>query len=145
MRHLRRPLVPKFHVLRDEKNSLIVRGQVARGFRVPTLNDRYYIPGGNPDVTPEDAIHLEGGVNWSRTSDSWHYAIDGIIYSGWVDDMIVWQNEDGIWSPTNLRQVKLHGIEVDAKAKFTRPKYRLSETLTMDIPDPSIKKDRTVL
>ncbi len=36
------------YVLRDEKNKLIVRGQVARGFRVPTLNDRYYIPGGNP-------------------------------------------------------------------------------------------------
>ncbi len=115
----------EFHVLRDEKNNLVVRGQVARGFRVPTLNDRYYIPGGNPDVTPEDAIHLEGGVNWSRTSDSWHYAIDGVIYSGWVDDMIVWQNEEGIWSPTNLRQVKLHGIEVDAKAKFTRPQYRI--------------------
>ena len=113
------------HLLRDEKNKLTVRGQVARGFRVPTLNDRYYIPGGNPNVTPEDAINFEGGLNWSRTLNSWNYTIDGAIYSGWVDDMIVWQNEDGIWSPTNLREVKLHGVELSAKARFTRPTYRI--------------------
>ncbi len=78
-----------------------------------------------PDVTPEDAINFEGGLNWSKTLNAWNYTIDGVIYSGWVDDMIVWQNEDGIWSPTNLREVKLHGIEISAKARFTRPTYRV--------------------
>ncbi|HEX6227751.1 MAG TPA: TonB-dependent receptor [Chryseolinea sp.] len=113
------------HVLRGEKNGLTLRGQVARGFRVPTLNDRYYIPGGNPNVTPEDAIQIEGGLNWSQQLRSWDYAIDGAFYEGWVDDMIVWQNEEGIWSPTNLREVKLHGIEVDGKLAFYGQGYQI--------------------
>ncbi|HZB13874.1 MAG TPA: TonB-dependent receptor [Chryseolinea sp.] len=117
------------YVLRDEKNKLIIRGQIARGYRVPTLNDRYYIPGGNPDVVPEDALHFEAGLNWTKTLHSWHYAIDGTVYKGRVDDMIVWQNEEGIWSPTNLREVKLHGIEINAKTTFTGHNYQVIGTL----------------
>jgi iron complex outermembrane receptor protein len=120
----------EFYILREEKNTLSFRGQVARGYRIPTLNDRYYIPGGNPDVIPEDAIHVEAGLNWTKSLESWHYSIDGAFYKGWVDDMIVWQNEEGIWSPTNLREVKLHGVELVATSTFTTERYKIIGSLS---------------
>jgi iron complex outermembrane receptor protein len=43
--------------------------------------------------------------------------------------MIVWQNEDGIWSPTTLQKVNLHGIEINADASYTTSKYRFSGAL----------------
>ena len=80
MRRLLQPLGTEVYVLRNEKNKLTIRAQVARGYRVPTLNDRYWIPGGNPDVVPEDAIHFEGGAELDEERlDSWHYTIDGSI------------------------------------------------------------------
>lgn len=127
------PLAPtlgtEIHVLHAEKNKLVFRAQTARGFRVPTLNDRYWVPGGNPNVTPEDAIHIEGGVNWRRTINSWSYTIDGAAYRSWVDDMIVWLPEGNVWSPANLQQVNLHGAEVSAKTVFTRDKYQFKGNL----------------
>jgi len=112
------------HVLHADKNKLVFRAQAARGFRVPTLNDRYWVPGGNPGVTPEDAFHIEGGANWTRTINSWTYTMDGSLYQSWVDDMIVWLPEENVWSPTNLQQVDIHGLEVNAKAALTQGKYQ---------------------
>ena len=80
----------EFQVIHQDNNKITVRAQVARGYRVPTLNDRYWTPGGNPDVLPEDAFHLETGINWSRKVDTWSYSLDGTFYNTWISDMIVW-------------------------------------------------------
>ena len=119
----------EFHLLESEETKLILRAQVARGYRVPTLNDRYWVPGGNPDVTPEDAIHIEGGANWSEKRDGWSYSIDVAVYKSWVNDMIVWVPEGNIWSPTNLQEVNLHGAELNAGASFSLGKYLLKTSI----------------
>lgn len=111
------------HVLHRENNNVKVRAQVARGYRVPTLNDRYWIPGGNPNITPEDAIQIEGGVNWAATVDKYRFSVDATAYKGWVNDMIVWMPMDNVWSPTNLQEVHLHGVEVNAKAALKKERY----------------------
>src|SRR5688572_3072358 len=61
----------EFQALHKDNNKIAVRAQIARGYRVPTLNDRYWVPGGNPDVLPEDALHVETGINWSRKVHTW--------------------------------------------------------------------------
>jgi len=116
-------------ILQTEASTMTLRVQGARGFRVPTLNDRYWVPGGNPNVTPEDAINLEGGVNWRLSKDSWIYSIDGTVYHSWVDDMIVWLPDGDVWSPVNLRKVNLHGVEVNAKTTLVRKGYQLKGDL----------------
>jgi vitamin B12 transporter len=122
------PLAPtlgtEIQVLHAEKNKLVFRAQAARGFRVPTLNDRYWVPGGNPAVGPEDAFHIEGGGNWTRTINALHYTIDLAAYQSWIDDMIVWIPQENVWSPTNLQQVNLRGVELNTTAVFTRGKYQ---------------------
>lgn len=123
------PLAPtlgtEIQVLHAEKNKLVFRAQAARGFRVPTLNDRYWVPGGNPAVGPEDAFHIEGGGNWTRTINALHYTIDLAAYQSWIDDMIVWVPQENVWSPTNLQQVNLRGVELNTTAVLTLGKYQL--------------------
>jgi vitamin B12 transporter len=123
------PIAPslgtEFNPLQTDNNKITIRAQVARGYRIPTLNDRYWAPGGNPSVLPEDALHIETGINWSRKTDTWTYSFDGTIYKTWINDMIVWTPEGNIWSPTNLRKVQAYGAEVNAKSTFVFGKHKL--------------------
>lgn len=106
----------ELHLLNQDRQKLLIRAQVARGFRVPTLNDRYWIPGGNPDLKPEDAIHTEGGVQWARVAPRFKTTCEVTYYQSWLDEMIVWR-QDIFWSPENLQKVHIHGIEFSSKAE----------------------------
>jgi vitamin B12 transporter len=49
--------------IRDNNNlKIMLRTQVGRGYRVPTLNDRYWSPGGNPNLKAEDGLQAEMGL-----------------------------------------------------------------------------------
>ena len=120
-------------LVREEKKKMTVRGQVARGYRIPTLNDRYWIPGGNPDVLPEDAFHVEAGINWSQNFGRWNLLMDGTIYKTWINDMIVWTPEGNLWSPTNFQKVNSYGAEVSAKSSLTSDKYKLNAEIAYSL------------
>jgi len=119
----------EFLINREDNNKFNVRAQIARGYRIPTLNDRYWVPGGNPDVSPEDAVHIETGINWSRKAELVSVTLDGTIYKSWVNDMIVWVPEANVWSPSNLQNVDLYGAELNAKTIFSKGKYQLKGEL----------------
>ena len=38
------------------------RVNFSRNFRAPTLNERYWQPGGNPDLEPEESYNIEAGI-----------------------------------------------------------------------------------
>lgn len=106
-------------IVQKEKEKLTLRLQAARGFRVPTLNDRYWIPGGNSSIKPEDAIHIESGLNWSRKADHTNHTFDLSVFRTWADEMIVWSVDDeGVWTPMNLMKVNIHGAEVKANTSI---------------------------
>lgn len=112
------------YVVNTASNKLTVRGQAARGFRVPTLNDRYWLTGDVPSVKPEDAITVEGGVQWFRSKGTWQHTVDLGMYRTWADQMIVWRmNDDDVWVPSNLQKVNIHGIELNAKATLAASAY----------------------
>lgn len=101
----------EIHVVDDTASKLSLRGQVSRAYRVPTLNDRYWIPGGNPSLKPEDAWQVEAGIQWNRSVRRFSIETDLLAYRGWVSKMILWRPSGSIWSPANLQQVDLWGVE----------------------------------
>ncbi len=105
-------------IIDNAANRLSLRGQVARAYRVPTLNDRYWIPGGNPELKPEDAWQVETGLNWKRTVDRLNLEADLTAYRAWVNDMILWRPTGNFWSPVNLQAADLYGIEASTKANL---------------------------
>jgi vitamin B12 transporter len=114
------PLSPsigsELYLRRQENSSVMLRGQIARGFRVPTMNDRYWVPTGNPFTKPEDALNVEAGVVWDRTVGKTRYKLEGTAYESWIDQMIVWQpNDEGLWSPSNLQKVNIKGLEFSSR------------------------------
>ena len=86
-------------------------------FKVPTLNDRFWNPGGNPDLLPEESISGEIGLNWVKNGVFSLYQ-SLTYYRMQVDNLIIWLPQGSVWSPQNIREVQNQGIEYQGKANW---------------------------
>jgi iron complex outermembrane receptor protein len=93
---------------------------VSKNFRVPTMNDRYWVPGGNPDLLPENSWNLQaGGTYMYQRGDNVQSRIALDFYSLLIDNLIQWvPGEAGIWSPQNVQKVWSRGAEISSKTDF---------------------------
>ena len=98
--------------------SLRLKAHVARAFRVPTFNDRYWQPGGNPDLRPERSW----GGDVSLRLDRPHGHIEVTAFAQRRRDQIVWQpTGNGVWSPRNVDRVRALGLEAAGEWAWTLP------------------------
>lgn len=84
-----------------------------RNYRYPTLNDRYWQPGGNPDLQPERGLNLELRNELKPIkSKMLELSISNTAYYMNIDNWILWQPSPfGFWGAMNVRQVVSRGIE----------------------------------
>jgi outer membrane cobalamin receptor len=99
----------QYHLL---QNKLIWRAQWAQKFRKPTFNDRYWIPGGNPDLVPETGYTAETGINASFLNTKKHQLMADVgVYQSQISNMIIWIPTDNYYSPENYQEVITKGFE----------------------------------
>jgi iron complex outermembrane receptor protein len=93
---------------------------ISRNFRTPTMNDRYWLPGGNPDLKPEESWNLEAGSAFQLKQTEYYQSKISInIYSMFINNMIQWvPGNTSIWSPQNVLKVWSRGVEVASKTDF---------------------------
>jgi iron complex outermembrane receptor protein len=107
------PMTPglglEWHLL----NSWQVHARIARHYRAPTLNDRYWRPGGNPNLRPENGWSHELGLTYQRQSTAWQCSISLTAYQRRVRDWILWARQTGqlFFSPQNIAEVWSRGLE----------------------------------
>jgi len=113
------PFTPSLGVEGKVWKFISARANVSRSYRVPTMNDRFWQPGGNPDLKPESGWNMETGFftsyNDSTKLFTPSFSITG--YSSMIDNWISWQPLDtnhNIWSPVNLQKVWARGLEGNA-------------------------------
>ena len=95
--------------------SLQISGSLAQNSHQPTLNDLYYIPGGNPLLKPEKGIFADLGASYdfSTGADQFHAGLS--LFDSEVKDWIIWlPTYQGYWEPANIDQVKSRGLEANA-------------------------------
>jgi iron complex outermembrane receptor protein len=98
----------------------------SRNFRMPTFNDLYWQPGGNLDLKTERSYQVDMGHRF-------HWAENAIQLNGYymeTKDMIRWlPTNEGFWSPENVDQVQIYGLEMslELKKKLAK-KHELSLT-----------------
>jgi outer membrane receptor protein involved in Fe transport len=95
-------------------------GQVARGFRDPTLSDRYYrgptgrgFITGNPDLEPETSLQYDVALRYTAP----RIRVAAFFYDYRIDDLIErYQTEPDFFYFRNRGRARLRGFEVEAQA-----------------------------
>lgn len=95
---------------KKENQSLLFKTSLGKGFKIPTLNDRFWNPGGNPDLIPEESLSGEVGMVWERSGKvNWEQSLTHFRMN--VSNWIIWTPQGNIWSPENIREVRNRGFE----------------------------------
>lgn len=100
-----------------EQSDFAIRGNLSRNYRVPTMNDLYWEPGGNDGLDPEKSWNIEGGLNWlKQITEVWHFKTDITGFHSRIKNWIQWQpTSKGYWEAKNLKTVWTAGGEADIK------------------------------
>lgn len=117
----------------------------AAGFRMPTFNDRFWRPGGNPDLKPERSRSLDAGLYLAGVR--LHAELTG--FAARYTNQIVWTDETGDhWSPKNLTRSVSRGGEASIEVRphgalTTGALYALTYATDRSVPgDPSYGRQR---
>ena len=95
-----------------------ISAMFARGFRIPTLNELYWEPGGNLNLLPEDSYSAEMGYKGKVTEKN-KICYEITAYRMWVNNWILWRPTGNFWSPQNIREVDVYGVELSGEMNQT--------------------------
>lgn len=110
----RAPLVPFAGFIYHVLPALNLRCNVAASYRFPTLNERFFLPGGNPELKSEQGFSQELGAEYNPIINGYELKFGITVYSRTVDNWIVWVPVGSFAAPRNLRTVWSRGAEGEA-------------------------------
>ena len=101
-------------ILRLPKKTGYLKASVSRVFRFPTINERYWQPGGNLDLVPEEGWNYELTYNLEQKKEVVSWNIQVSAFYGLINDWILWYpsiENPTVWQAQNVWQVENSGIE----------------------------------
>ena len=142
------PVIPSLGIDFHLSNNWIARFKWTRFYRLPTLNDLFWHPGGNIDLIPESGWGQEIGFSFGNKRN-FRWASN--IYHRLINNWILWSVNEGnsFWSSNNIAAVRSYGSEQRIKYQFVFSKVALSIQLAYDftrsINERSVKKPKIVV
>lgn len=119
-------LIPDFSVglqfrVIDEKEYFL-KANISRNSKIPTMNDLFWVPGGNPDLKNEYSLSSEISYEMNqKISKSLHLKYDLSVFHYSIKDMILWHpGEFSYWTADNTRNASSSGVESSASVDFVR-------------------------
>jgi vitamin B12 transporter len=105
------PLVPATGLEVKPWKWVLLKAQVARFFRLPTFNELFWKPGGNPNLLPESGWNAEVSMRlmneWRKTASYYEIA----FFNREIENWIRWTPDANYWSAKNVARVHTQGIE----------------------------------
>lgn len=109
--------------------AITAKASFAKVYRIPTLNDLYWTPGGNPDLLSESGYSGELGLlaNWAPSGKSRSFRSEITWFNRTMDNWIIWLPGATFWTPQNLMRVWSRGVETNTalSQRFGKTKVEL--------------------
>lgn len=123
-------LTPSLSLRQDVNDYLHLRGKLSRNYRLPTMNDRFWRPGGNPELSPEIGWSQELGLVTEKSEGQHRFRYEATVYNRNIQDWILWSPKNGepFWSANNLAEVWSRGIEQRLSWHWHLPKAKIKLT-----------------
>jgi iron complex outermembrane receptor protein len=149
------PVIPALFLdgVISKKGNIIAKASVSRNYRFPTLNDLYFLPGGNPDLKKESGWTYDAGISFSVGREG-VYTLSGSAnwFDSYVKDWIIWlPTTKGFFSPDNIKDVHAYGIELQGDLSVAlAPEWSLkmdgnfSWTPSINVGEPRTPADQSV-
>jgi vitamin B12 transporter len=111
------PIMPQLSAEWSVAKTWKVASRIGKHFRLPTLNDRYWNPGGNPNLLPESGYSTEVNVQKEFAIGKSARLVSCLSgYGAHTDNYIIWlPGNQGVFSPENVRTVDSRGFELMLK------------------------------
>ncbi|MDE6266617.1 MAG: TonB-dependent receptor plug domain-containing protein [Muribaculaceae bacterium] len=104
--------------------NLVAKGSVSRNYHHPSLNDQYFMPGGNINLRSEKGVTYDLGTTFAISRSS-RCAVEGGVtwFDSRITDWISWlPTTKGFFSPRNVGSVHAYGIESNLRIKLVPAK-----------------------
>ena len=110
------PIIPAFFIdgVISKRGDVVAKASVSRNYRFPSLNDLYFMPGGNPDLKKENGWTYDAGLSFALGREG-VYSLSGSAnwFESFINDWIIWlPTTKGFFSPDNIKDVHAYGIEM---------------------------------
>ncbi len=126
------PIIPALFadLILYEKWNLVAKSSISRNYRFPTLNDMYFLPGGNPNLKSEKGFTYDAGISF-ETGRTERYSLKGGVswFDSHINDWIIWlPTTKGFFSPRNIKKVHAYGVEANGELQIS-----LSESVKLEL------------
>ena len=149
------PLIPAIFIdgVISQRGNVMVKASLSRNYRFPSLNDLYFLPGGNPNLRPERGWTYDAGISFSMGQEG-IYSFSGSAswFDSYVTDWIMWlPTAKGFFSPRNVKDVHAYGVELQSSLDVAlSTQWRLSLdgtyswTPSRNVGEPMSPADKSV-
>lgn len=114
------PVIPALYLdgLLLRRSNVMLKASVSRNHRFPTLNDMYFLPGGNPNLKSETGFSYDVGVSFDIGAPGIFSLGGGATwFDSYIDNWIIWlPTTKGFFSPRNVKSVHAYGLEIKLNA-----------------------------
>lgn len=115
-KHICRPIPAAFADLMIlPSGMLMAKASASRNIKSPSLNDLYFLPGGNPDLKDECAWTYDAGLSFNSITKmpfNTEITCSTTWFDSYIDNWILWlPTTKGFYSPRNVKRVHSYGIE----------------------------------
>jgi vitamin B12 transporter len=118
---------------------IMLIGSFSKTVRFPTINELYWNPGGNSKLMPESGQMSEAGfeIETKRLESKVVY------YRGTYINRIRWVPEGSLFSPINVSESKMAGIDLHASANFKLSSIRIKPYANLNLINPQSRFDES--
>lgn len=105
--------------------QILAQFKISRNYRLPTLNDLYWQPGGNPELLPESGWSQEAGLQVQLPAGIGYQVT---AFNRLINNWILWSKapDQPFWSSNNIARVWSRGVEQRLQWHRTIKKWRLN-------------------
>ncbi len=95
------------------RHGIFTEINAGKNLHIPTLNDLFWRPGGNPDLLPEQGFSADLTFGYKLKSDKINFTAQNTVFASLINNWIIWKpTQFQYWTAQNIKKVFSRGNEI---------------------------------